>query len=100
MGVCIRMDPGDNVATVLQQTAPGDVLDVLDRQNNRVGSVASRAEIPFAHKICLGAVEKGGNVMKFDAPIGRAAADIAVGDYVHVHNVHSLAGAPKGGGGT
>ena len=95
MGVCIIMDPDDNVATVLQKTASEDVLDVLDQWKNHLRSVTAIADIPFAHKICLKTVEKGGAIWKFGSVIGKATADIPIGGYAHVHNVVSVAGTPQ-----
>ena len=95
MGSSILMDGADNVATVLQETHPGDEITVQDRKMKKVGSVVSKGVIPFAHKICLVDIGVGSYVYKFGVVIGRATADIRMGDHVHVHNVISIEGAEK-----
>lgn len=90
---CIIMQEQDNVATVLKKTSPGETLSIADRAMQEVGRVTATQVIPFAHKICLRRIPAGAPVIKYGQVIGRARADIAVGEYVHVHNVVSIAGA-------
>ena len=46
-------------------------------------------ELPFAHKVAIKAIPKGGQIGKYGEPVGIATADIAPGEHVHVHNVVS-----------
>ena len=87
------VDTDDNVATVLQKTSPEEGLVIKNRSMNPIGTVVSKSEIPYAHKICLSSIKKGGYVYKYGVVIGRATADINVGDHVHIHNVISIKGA-------
>lgn len=43
--------------------------------------------LPIYHKIAAAPIAKGTPVIKYGEHIGIAAEDIAMGDYVHVHNV-------------
>ncbi|WP_420393677.1 UxaA family hydrolase [Acuticoccus sp.] len=43
--------------------------------------------VPYGHKVAIRAIPAGGDVVKYGVVIGRATADIAPGDHVHVHNV-------------
>jgi len=95
MKLSILMDVADNVATVLEKTYPGDEITVRDRNMKKVGNVVSRVTIPFAHKVSLADIKSGCRIYKFGAVIGRATADISMGDHVHVHNVISIEGAEK-----
>jgi altronate hydrolase len=61
----IRLSPRDNVAVALR-----DGLAV-----------------PMGHKIALGDISNGEDIIKYGFPIGEAAADIKKGGHVHVHNV-------------
>ena len=85
----------DNVATALLPLAAGSSL-VVD-----VGGSAERvrilADIPIGHKVALRPIGAGENVVKYGEPIGQAAAGIAAGEHVHVHNVMSH-GTKAGGG--
>jgi len=77
----VRIDPSDNVATLLGDVAAGEgvVADGI--------SVTAANAIPRGHKIALAAVAPGDAVIKYGFPIGRATASIAAGDHVHSDNV-------------
>lgn len=67
----IRINDRDNVAVAL-----------TDMERN--GKIAK------GHKFALEDIRKGEKVIKYGAPIGVATENIAVGDWVHVHNVKTL----------
>ena len=79
--------PRDNVAVALDNLERGDVV-VVEK-----GETETRVEIgeavPFGHKFALEAIERGGEVTKYGAFIGRATREIEVGEHVHVHNIKS-----------
>jgi altronate hydrolase len=77
------VDPRDHVATALRDLTAGETLDLHG------AAIIARADIPKGHKIAVRAVARGEDVLKYGWPIGRATADIAVGDHVHVHNVET-----------
>lgn len=88
----IIMDRQDDMATVLSPVQAGDRLEIIDRDFLSVGFVVAAADIPFAHKIALRDIAAGEKVKKCGEIIGRATTAIPEGDYLHVHNVQSLAG--------
>ena len=47
------------------------------------------ADLPICHKVAIVAIAKGASVRKYGEVIGRASAVIAVGAWVHVHNLAS-----------
>jgi SAF domain len=80
---------GDNVATALH--------DVPARSKARVAGPSGEQplllvvqEIRLGHKAALRPIANGDLVIKHGRPIGRATANIAAGEHVHVHNVISL----------
>jgi len=77
------VDPRDHVATALRDLVAGESLDLHSE------AIVVRSDIPKGHKIAIRAASAGSDVLKYGWPIGRAVADIAVGDHVHVHNVHT-----------
>jgi altronate hydrolase len=77
------VDPRDHVATALRDLTAGETLDLHGV------AITARADVPKGHKIAVRAVARGEDVLKYGWPIGRATADIAVGDHVHVHNVET-----------
>jgi len=45
--------------------------------------------LTLGHKISRAWIAAGATIRKYGAPIGRASADIAKGEHVHVHNLTS-----------
>lgn len=77
----VRIDPSDNVATLLADAAAGEAV-VADAT-----PVTAAMAIPRGHKIALVAIAPGDAVIKYGFPIGRATASIAAGEHVHSDNV-------------
>jgi altronate hydrolase len=75
--------PRDNVAIVLAGVAAGKTLTVSGR------AITLACDIPCGHKLAIAPIAAGSQVIKYGQPIGRATADIAPGDWVHVHNVRT-----------
>lgn len=73
MTATILLDVADNVATATRPLAPGDE--------------GATQPIPRGHKIARQAIAEGEAVRKYAQIIGYAAADIAVGEHVHTHNL-------------
>lgn len=83
---CFRVNPGDNVATLLDDAEPGP-LQVLGEGAD--GPLALREPIRLGHKVALQDIPIGENIVKFGVPIGQATTLIARGAWVHLHNVTS-----------
>jgi altronate hydrolase len=77
------VDPRDHVATALRDLVAGETLELHGQP------ITVRVDIPKGHKIAIRSASAGEDVLKYGWPIGRAVVDIAVGDHVHVHNVHT-----------
>lgn len=82
----LAMHPADNVALCLDPVAAGQAI--------APGITASSA-VPAGHKIAIGAIAEGAPLRKYGQVIGLAAAAIAPGDHVHVHNVSADVGAQR-----
>ena len=65
----IRIHPKDNVAVTLHPVARGTVFQ----------GVTALEDIPQGHKMALGTVKAGENVVKYGFPIGHATADAVPG---------------------
>jgi altronate hydrolase len=77
----VKIHPADNVAVAVRALPAGcDVI--VDGAR-----VALSEEIPAGHKLALRAVRRGESVVKYGFPIGAATAPIAVGAWVHSHNL-------------
>jgi altronate hydrolase len=80
--LAIRVHPGDNVAVVAADVQAGDVVRLAD------GSEVRAVEaIPRGSKVALAPIASGEAVIRYGEEIGRAAEDIAAGEYVHTHNL-------------
>jgi len=83
----VRIESGDNVATLLAEVAAGEAVVAGG------APVTAAAAIPRGHKIALTAIAAGEAVIKYGFPIGHATAAIAPGEHVHSGNLAtSLAG--------
>jgi altronate hydrolase len=84
--VALTLAGGDDVVVAIRDLAAGSVLSTPD------GRLVVATDVPRGHKLAVRAVAAGGSVHKYGQSIGRASADIAVGDHVHVHNLGMDAG--------
>ncbi|WP_375419986.1 UxaA family hydrolase [uncultured Sphingomonas sp.] len=79
--MAVQVDPGDSVATLLDDARTGDRIEIGDT----VVTLAS--DIGRGHKVALVPIAAGEAVLKYGFPIGVARQPIAVGEHVHSHNV-------------
>ena len=77
--------PQDNVVTVVAPCQAGD--QVVVRSPDGEQTYACNQEVPFGHKIAIAPIQPGGPVRKYGEVIGSATGAIAVGDWVHIHNL-------------
>ena len=75
----IIINPLDNVAVALTDLKKGEKYE----------GVTLVGDITKGHKFALKPIKKGENVIKYGNPIAHATADIAAGEHVHTHNVHT-----------
>lgn len=81
----IRINPMDNVATLVESAAPGDEVAVVTGKAQEI--VVAREAIPFNFKIALADIPPGEAVRKYGEVIGEASATIPKGTLVHRHNL-------------
>lgn len=73
----IIINPIDNVAVALADLAKGEVYE----------GVTLIEDVKKGHKFALRPIKNGENVIKYGVPIAHATRDIAVGEWVHTHDV-------------
>ncbi|HVS12882.1 MAG TPA: UxaA family hydrolase [Thermoanaerobaculia bacterium] len=83
MSRAIVLTERDNVATLLDELPAGSEIESAGRR------IEARQAIPAGHKLALRSIAAGEPVIKYGEPIGRASRDIAEGEHVHTHNLHS-----------
>jgi len=78
----------DNVGVVVVEglEAGTDMLCVVTEDDSDFRMTAKQGA-PIGHKIALKDLKKGDTIFKYGEDIGRAVADIAKGEHVHVHNI-------------
>tara|TARA_R110002020_G_scaffold335143_1_gene550301 strand:+ start:17448 stop:17729 length:282 start_codon:yes stop_codon:yes gene_type:complete len=83
----IVLQSTDNVATLIDNTTSGASAEL---SGARTGAISIVADIPYGHKCAIVALRSGDEILKYGQVIGRAIANIEVGDHVHIHNVEAL----------
>jgi len=91
VGDVLVMDPGDAVATALDDLAAGETVPAADGTPVDEGIELPEA-VPFGHKVALRRIDAGGVVRKYGEVIGRATVAIDPGEWVHTHNCESTRG--------
>jgi altronate dehydratase small subunit len=81
----ILVDQRDNVATVLQDVAEGESIEL--GLEGRRETLQALQPIPFGHKIALTRFREGDPIIKYGEVIGLATKIIEEGQHVHTHNV-------------
>lgn len=76
-----QINVADNVIITLRDFASGEKI------MHDVTELILREPINRGHKIAVKPIAKGENIIKYGFPIGHATQDIAIGDFVHSHNV-------------
>ncbi|MGN1372698.1 MAG: UxaA family hydrolase [Candidatus Coproplasma sp.] len=73
----IIINPLDNVAVALADLEKGEIAE----------GVTLAEDVKKGHKFALRPIANGENIIKYGVPIAHATKDIAVGEWVHTHNV-------------
>lgn len=81
MARVLRVNEADNVVIAVAPIKSGTVVREGDT------SITVRDDIPMGHKIAVRGIPAGADVIRYGNPIGHAKADIASGQWVHVHNI-------------
>lgn len=86
----IVMKAKDNVATAVEEIAPGTEIG-LDIEGQKV-TVLVTEKIPFGHKFAIRNIAKAEKVIKYGEPIGAATQEIKAGQHTHIHNMGGCRG--------
>jgi (2R)-sulfolactate sulfo-lyase subunit alpha len=72
---------------VVEGLKAGTLMLGVVTSNNASIRLKAKMAIPIGHKIALTDIKNGDTVWKYGQDIGKAVADIAKGEHVHVHNL-------------
>lgn len=79
---------GDSVGVAVRDLDPGTVRgSYLRGPESQTVELSER--VPLGHKLALTEIAEGADVIEYGVRTAIATRSIAVGDYVHVHNVRS-----------
>ncbi len=90
MAKALQIHPADNVAVVLSDVQAEEEIVV----NAELGILTIKAKnaIPFGHKVAVKEIKAHASITKYGEEIGQAQANIAVGEWIHLHNVYCQRG--------
>jgi (2R)-sulfolactate sulfo-lyase subunit alpha len=78
----------DTVGVVaIEGLKSGTAMLCVVTADNSSFNLKSKMDVPIGHKVALSDIKKGDTVIKYGQDIGKAVADIAKGEHVHVHNL-------------
>jgi (2R)-sulfolactate sulfo-lyase subunit alpha len=80
---------GDHVGVATSDIAAGDQAVGVFMDDDSTVAVEALDDVPLGHKIAIAALESGAEVVEYGVRIGRAPDGLALGDYVHTHNIKS-----------
>ena len=81
-------DTKDSVGVaVVEGIKDGQDLTGWLMEDDSTVTVKAITDIPIGHKVTIKALKNGETVWKYGFDIGKAVADIKVGEHLHVHNV-------------
>lgn len=72
-----------------EDIAAGDEATGIFMDSGGSVTVTAQGDVPLSHKIAVVALRSGDEVIEYGVRVGLATQDIAVGDYVHTHNIRS-----------
>ena len=90
--LALKVNDLDNVATLFSNEGKaGTDVEIRDKKG---ASFLIRLvnDIPYGHKIALGEIAPGSDIIKYGESLGMATKAIAPGEHVHVHNLDSKRG--------
>lgn len=80
---------GDHVGVATSDIEAGETVVGVVMEDDSTVEVGAKAAVPLGHKIAIADVPAAGTVIKYGIAIGKTDQGIAVGDYVHTHNLRS-----------
>lgn len=78
---------GDDVAVAVAEIAAGEEILVVYLDDDGEQRLQARADVPYGHKVALQPLAAGAPVTEYATQVAVARTEIALGDYVHTHNV-------------
>ena len=91
MRKAIQIDKFDNVATSTSNLDINEIVEVLSPEGVVINTPTSLNAIAYGHKIALINFDIGDKIIKYGEVIGVASKPIKIGEWIHTHNIESVA---------
>jgi len=86
----LKINKKDNVGVGIVPLKKGDSFEI-----EGILYIA-KENVDFGHKVALINISESNKVVKYGEVIGYATQNIAKGEWIHIHNLHSNRGCLKG----
>lgn len=81
-------DEGDSVGVVVVEgLSASNRINGWVMDQDKMIEFDAKSDIPIGHKLAIKPIKAGDTIIKYGVDIGKAIADIAAGEHLHVHNV-------------
>jgi len=81
-------DKKDTVGVaVTEGIKSGQELTGWGMEDDSTIKVKALNDVPIGHKVATKEIRKGDTIIKYGFDIGKAVADIKLGEHAHVHNI-------------
>jgi len=80
---------GDDVGVATEDIGSGEEVVGVYMDSGGTVTVTSHGDIPLGHKIALGDLAEGQDVIEYGVRVGRTRQAVRAGDYIHTHNIRS-----------
>lgn len=80
----------DDVGVAAMDLKSGEEVHAVTLGGELVSRLTLAEDIPLGHKVAMRDLATEKHILEYGRVIGRAAAPIAAGEHVHVHNLKSL----------
>ncbi|MGE6376203.1 UxaA family hydrolase [Peribacillus muralis] len=88
MNKFVQLHADDDVVISLEGIGKGQDLEIQTRDKG-IMQIKALDDIPEGHKMLVRPAQEGADIIKFGYSIGKAKEHIAVGEWVHTHNLRS-----------
>ena len=90
--LALKVNDLDNVATLFSlEGKAGCTVEIKDKKGESC-TLTLKNDIPYGHKLALGQIAVGSDIVKYGESLGEATKAITPGEHVHVHNLDSKRG--------
>ncbi|MCX6035190.1 MAG: UxaA family hydrolase [Chloroflexi bacterium] len=80
----------DDIGVAVIDLKTGEEIGVATLEGKDIKQIKLVSDVPLGHKVAMMDLALNKHIIEYGHAIGYAAAPIAAGEHVHVHNIKSL----------